>query len=145
MTKASEIGAQVKQRLEQITPANGYLTDVRGVFSGTDNVKDSQPKPYLLVRVELDRRTSSAGTEKTRLRTYKIEAVFKGSAEDSELDALGVDIQRALGFGRDDWDDCLPGIVDDEDAMEYTYGAGRGVSTRSLFVTIGVTYSENYN
>lgn len=145
MSKASEITRQVKERLEQIGTDRGYSMDVKAVFTGSDNGKEKQAPPYLVLRVLQDRRTSTAGTQATRLRTYQIEVVFNSSAEDSLLDDAGVDILRALGFGQDDWDERLPGLVDDEDTMEYTYRAAQGVATRSLFVAVGVTYAETYN
>ncbi|MNG16375.1 hypothetical protein D3C84_1002850 [compost metagenome] len=70
--------------------------------------------------------------------------VFPARADDEQLDDVGVDILRALGIGRVDFEDKLPGLVDDEDEQDFTY-AETGITSRSITTTIGVTYVEDYN
>ncbi|MDH4873018.1 hypothetical protein [Pseudomonas sp. BN515] len=144
MSNASKVTRQLRERLECIRPDNGYSIELKAIYFRHEKVPENPPKPYAMVRVVSDRRTSTAGFEATRLRTLAIEIVFAGRTDDDEVDRAGVDVLRALGFGRVDLEDKLPGLVDDEDEAEFTYPDG-GLTTRSIITSIGVTYVENYN
>ncbi|MGA4634521.1 hypothetical protein ACPA5B_11635 [Pseudomonas solani] len=145
MSKASELDQKLRDCLERITPSNGFGTEFRKVFEEDDPIPDKQAMPYLVARVDTDRRTSNAITQATRVRTYQIEAVFSHRTPRAELNAAGVDVLRAMGIGRFDAEHRVPGLIEDEDQMVFVNPAGKGITTRSLFITVGVTYVEDYN
>lgn len=140
---ATVVTDQLMSCLQRITLANGYSTDLKGVFRGTDKVKDTQPKPYILARVLTDVRTGRAVRQATRVRTFALEAVFSHTADDEQLDQAHRDILRCVGFGEDDFDNRFPGLLDEMDEATYDYPA-EGSKTRAVIVQLGVTYVENY-
>lgn len=143
-TKASQVTRDLRARLGEIRPVNGYLTDLRAVYGPTDRVPDKAIGPYALVRVANDARTGTAVRQATRLRTFEVEVVFPRSAEEHELDDVHVDILRALGFGEDQPERKFPGLVEDiDEAVPQFAEAGRSFHT--LTATIGVIYVETYN
>ncbi|WP_430317522.1 hypothetical protein [Pseudomonas nitroreducens] len=142
--KASQVGKDLRERLSEITPNNGYLTEVKRVYGPTDRVKDTDPKPYLLVRPSSDSRTGAAKIQASRVRLFEIEAVFGKSAHEDELDAIHVDVLRALGFGRESDEGRFPGLIEDEDEAVPQY-AVEGRDNHSITITIGVGYVETYN
>lgn len=145
LPKATQVGKDLRARLEEIKPINGYFTDLKGVYPATETPKDSAPKPYALVRSGTDSRTSTAGYQATRLRAFEIEVVFpKSDSAEAEMDAVHIDILRALGFGQDRPERKFPGLIDDEDEATPTY-ASNGTKTHSITITIGVTYVATYN
>lgn len=143
-TKASQVTKDLRERLGEIRPDNGYLTDIKRVYGPTERVNDNDPKPYLLVRPANDSRTGAAKTQAGRVRLFKIEARFGKSAEEEELDDIHVDVLRALGFGHEAEDRKFPGLVEDEDEAVQEFAAeGRNYHTTTI--TIGVFYVETYN
>ncbi|MCP8465927.1 hypothetical protein NK553_18405 [Pseudomonas sp. ZM23] len=143
-TKASEVAKALRERLGEIRPENGYFTAIDRVYGPTERARDKAPMPYLLVRTATDSRTGAAKTQASRVRTFEIEAVFGKSAEEADLDNIHVDVLRALGFGRDDFDGRFPGLIEDQDDAVPQY-AGEGRDTHNITITIGVAYVENYN
>lgn len=143
-TKASQVTQDLRERLGEIRPENGYLTAIRRVVGPTDRVADSDPKPYLLVRTANDSRTGAAKTQAGRVRLFEIEAVFGKSATEEDLDAIHVDILRALGFGYEDEERKFKGLVEDEDEAVQQFAA-EGRNYHSTTITIGVFYVETYN
>lgn len=144
MSKASEISKGLRERLEKITPANGYATQLQRVYGPTDKPRDKAPMPLALIRPQADTKTSGAGFQATRVRTYEIEVQFAKSADESELSNAHVDILRALGFGQDQPERKFPGLLEDEDQAEFRF-ATEGETTHSITLTIGVLYVESYN
>ncbi|WAC45579.1 hypothetical protein OU997_05250 [Pseudomonas sp. SL4(2022)] len=145
LPKATQVGKDLRALLEQIKPINGYYTDLQRVYGPTETAKDNAPKPYALVRPGTDTRTSTAGFQATRLRYFDIEVVFANGEEvEAALDAVHIDILRALGLGRDLPERKFPGLVDDEDEATPSY-ASNGTKTHSITITIGVTYVATYN
>ncbi|WP_312115303.1 hypothetical protein [Stutzerimonas nitrititolerans] len=144
MSKVSEISKGLRDRLEQINPSNGYLTQIQRVYGPTDKPRDKAPMPLALIRPQADTKTSVAGFQATRVRTYEIEVQFAKSADEAELSNAHVDILRALGFGQDQPERKFPGLLEDEDQAEFRF-ATEGETTHSITLTIGVLYVESYN
>ncbi|MCY1360868.1 hypothetical protein D9M69_475140 [compost metagenome] len=142
--KASAVTTALRERLEQIQPDNGYLTALARVYGPRDDVRDKAPMPYALVRPANDTRTGSAVYQATRVRLFEIEVVFSKASEESALDAIHVDVLRALGFGQDQPERKFPGLIEDEDEAVWRW-AQKGETTHSITITLGVAYVENYN
>lgn len=143
--KATQVSIDLRARLDEIKQSNGYYTDLKRVYGPTEKVQDAAPKPYALVRPGPDARTSTAGVQATRLRSFDIEVVFANSdTVEGEMDAVHVDILRALGLGQDQPERKFPGLLDDEDEATPAY-ASNGTKTHSITITIGVTYVATYN
>ncbi|WP_054911043.1 hypothetical protein [Pseudomonas sp. NBRC 111135] len=143
-SKASQITKDLRERLGEIRPENGYLTAIKRVYGPTDRVDDSEPKPFLIVRPASDSRTGAAKTQAGRVRLFEIEAVFGKSAGEEDLDDVHVDVLRALGFGHEDEDRKFKGLIEDEDEAVQQFAA-EGRNYHSTTITIGVFYVETYN
>lgn len=142
--KASEVSASLRARLEQIKPLNGYVTDLLRVYEPDESVPDPAPKPYALIRPAVDMRTGMASRQATRVRQFEIEVVFAKSSPLFAMDAVHVDVLRALGIGQDLYERIFPGLIEDEDEATWRF-AQKGETTHSITITIGVTYVETYN
>lgn len=142
--KASAIATALRERLGQIHPVNGYTTDLLRVYEPADSVPDTAPKPYALIRPATDSRTGTAGSQATRVRQFEIEVVFSKAAPAAELDAVHVDVLRALGIGQDLHERIFPGLIEDEDEATWRW-AQKGETTHSITITLGVLYVETYN
>jgi hypothetical protein len=143
-TKASAVTAALRDRLEQIHPNNGYITELARVYGPTDKVPDAGPFPYALVRPGVDGSTSWAGIQATRVRQFELEVVFSKAAEEDQLSAVHVDVLRALGVGLDQPERKFPGLVEDEEQASFRWASG-GEKTHSITITLGVLYVETYN
>lgn len=143
MTKATELSAAMAAALSAITPANGYATDVRGVYGFDEIKKDNAPLPCLLVRVIEDSAVSGSGRACKRLAQYEIEAVFSRSAALQDLQRCHHDILRALIYS-----DLLPTLA--PLAASATEGAAEfdpdrdGSTLRTMTCTLGLHYIEIY-
>ncbi|WP_339521732.1 hypothetical protein [Pseudomonas sp. EA_35y_Pfl2_R111] len=142
--KASDVSAALRLRLEQIKPVNGYSTDLVRAYEPDETVQDTAPKPYALIRPSVDTRTGLANRQATRVRQFEIEVVFSKSSPLSAMDAVHVDVLRALGIGQDLYERIFPGLIEDEDEATWRF-AQKGETTHSITITIGVTYVETYN
>ncbi|MDT4824470.1 hypothetical protein FQZ97_577190 [compost metagenome] len=142
--KASAVTASLCERLDQIQPINGYFTALARVYGPDQSVPDKAPLPYALVRPMSDSRTGLACRQATRVRQFEVEVVFSKSAEAAELDAVHVDVLRALGIGQDLDERKFPGLVEEEDEATWRW-AQKGETTHSITITVGVLYVENYN
>lgn len=143
-SKASAVTAALRERLGEISQANGYYTDLRAVYGPTDRVRDKAPLPYVLVRPAGDSRTGLAVTQATRLRTIEVEVVFPASADEQALCDVHVDVLRALGIGRDLPERQFPGLLDEQDEAQFDW-ASQGGTNHRITITLGVTYVESYN
>lgn len=143
-TKASQVTRDLRERLGEIRPDNGYLTAIMRVYGPTERVNDTEPKPFLVVRPVSDSRTGAAKTQAGRVRLFEIEAVFGKGATEDELDDIHVDVLRALGFGHEADERKFPGLVEDEDEAVQQFAAD-GRNFHSTTITIGVFYVETYN
>lgn len=142
--KASEVTTSLRERLEQIQPANGYFTALVKVYDPDETVLDKAPTPYALVRPATDVRTGFANRQALRVRQFEVEVVFSKAAAASELDAVHVDVLRALGIGQDLDERKFPGLVEDEDEATWRW-AQKGETTHSITIILGVQYVETYN
>lgn len=143
-TKASQVTKDLRERLGEIRPDNGYLTAIRRVYGPTERVNDTEPKPFLIVRPVSDSRAGVAKTQAGRVRLFEIEAVFGKRSTEDELDDIHVDVLRALGFGHEQDERKFPGLVEDEDEAVQQFAA-EGRNFHSTTITIGVFYVETYN
>lgn len=143
MTRAADLTDALEQCLQQINPAAGFATDIKGVY-GFGKVKpDNAPTPCLLVRIGEDTTDGNIGKVCKRLVQYQIEAVFPRTASLQDLQRCHHDVLSALGFG-----DLLPsralsaGEVAEESA-EFDPDGG-GATTRRLVSSITIRYIEKY-
>lgn len=143
MPKVTQLTATLKACLEKIKPSNGYVTDIKQVYGLLETPKDKAPTPYIKLRVGDDHRTSTAAAQATRVRTYLVEAFFARSAQEAELDAVGTDILRALGFGLDRPQRELPGLLDQQDEIQIE-PCENGTLLHRVTVAVGITYVETY-
>lgn len=143
--KATRVGASLRACLEGIKQQNGYTTELAAVYGPKDRVRDKPAMPYALVRAVADSRTGLALQQATRLRSFEIEIYFSRAVDDPEaaLDAVHVDVLRALGFGHD-FDRRFAGLVEEEDEAVFHY-AEEKETTHSITISIGVLYVESYN
>ncbi len=144
LPKATLVGRSLRACLETIKQQNGYLTELLAVYGPKDKVREKQPLPYALVRAVADSRAGIALQQATRTRTFDIEVFFSRGTDDPEaaLDAVYVDVLRALGFGRDER--MFAGLIEEEDEAVFRY-ADEKESTHSITISIGVLYVESYN
>lgn len=142
--KASAVTTALRERLDQIQPANGYFTALARVYAPDESVPDKAPMPYALIRPAADSRTGLACRQATRVRQFEVEVVFSKAASADDLDAVHVDVLRALGIGQDLYERKFPGLVEDEDEATWRW-AQKGETTHSITITFGVLYVENYN
>lgn len=143
--KATLVGRSLRACLENIRQQNGYFTELKAVYGPRDRVPEKPPLPYALVRAASDSRTSIAGQQATRVRTFEVEVVFPRHADDPEaaLDAAQIDVLRALGIGQD-LDRQFSGLVEEEDEAVFRY-AEEKESTHSITIHVGVLYVATYN
>lgn len=143
MTKAKMITAQLVDCLQGIMPSNGYITAFKNVYPHTGTVPDRAAFPCALVRVVADNCTGMASTQATRERLFEIEVVFKRGATQDELDAAHVDILRALGFGKHEYDREMKGLLTDQQEATFEF-ASQGNNFTSVTITVAFVYVENY-
>lgn len=142
--KASAVTTALRERLDQIQPSNGYFTAMARVYEPAESVPDAAPKPYALIRPATDIRTGLASRQATRVRQFEVEVVFSKSTQPDALDAVHVDVLRALGIGQDLDERKFPGLIEEEDEASWRW-AQKGETTHSITITFGVLYVENYN
>lgn len=142
--KASVLTTALRERLDQIQPANGYFTALARVYEPNESVTDKAPLPYALIRPAADTRTGLANRQGLRVRQFEVEVVFSKAAVPGELDAVHVDVLRALGIGQDLDERKFPGLIEDEDEAIWRW-AQKGETTHSITITLGVHYVETYN
>lgn len=143
MTKATDLSTAIETRLQAISQANGFATDVVAVYGFGERVPDKAAMPYLLVRLADDSIEQLAGTTAARVAQYQIEAVFSRAASLQDLQCCHHDILRTLGAGGVLPDRPLtPGKAFEESA-EFDPDQN-GSSTRRLLSTITLRYVEQY-
>ena len=143
-SRASAVTSALRERLDDIKPLNGYMTELRAVYGPADRVPDKAPMPYALVRPASDSRTGLAVTQATRLRTFEVEIIFPASADEGALCDVHVDVLRALGIGHDQPERQFPGLLEEQDDATFDW-ATQGVTTHRITISLGVTYVESYN
>jgi hypothetical protein len=143
MTKGTELSEALEARLEAINPANGFYTDIAGVYGFGKNKPDQAPLPCLLVRVVSDDREEEKAGKVLRSATYQIEGVLPSTASLQDLQRLHHDILKTIGV------DPLPmvrpmpsGWLFDE-SSEFDPDSD-GSSYRTVVVTVTLRYIETY-
>lgn len=141
MTRATELSAAIKARLELIQPVNGYHTALTGVFD-LGPVKDTQPLPYALLRWGDDQTSDRRLKDASRARSYVVEGVFSRAATLADLERFHYDVLRALGWGCEVFDRPLPGtVVSDSAEIE---PAANGTTYHTVTITLEAQYVEVY-
>lgn len=129
--------------LSKITNANGYNTNLRGVYPESDTVPDDAPYPCALVSVASDSVESVASIQASRVREYAIEIVFPRGTPQRTLDRAHVDVLRALGFGKNEFERDFKGLLTSEQSAEFLPNNDGSMYT-SVLITVAVAYVETY-
>lgn len=143
MTKGAELSSGIIERLEAISSANGYYTDVQRVYGFGERKPDKAPTPYILARIAEDELEESVGTVASRAARYEIEGVMPRSASLQELQLLHHDILRTLGTGQLPHVRPLKSGWPFEETAEYEPDID-GSTTRSVTSSITIRYVEKY-
>ena len=143
MTKAKAITEQLIRCLENISPRNGYITELANIYPHAAVAPDRAALPCALVRVAADNCTGMASTQATRERLFEIEVVFKRGASQDDLDAAHVDILRSLGFGKHEYEREMKGLLTDQQEAEFEF-ASQGNNFTTVTITVAFIYVENY-
>lgn len=101
MTKATQISQAIQQRLQQITVANGYLTDLgQRVFRGRAALyQDQAARPYACLISSSDEPDPESRRRAKLNREYQLVITLDAAADyDEHQDALLFDVRRALSY-----------------------------------------------
>lgn len=143
MSNAALLTDQVKAALEQISTANGYSTNLSGIYLFGESKPDSVAPPYLLVRVAADELQDYKGTSALRLATYEIEAVISRSGTLQDLQHLHHDLLKALGLGKVPIARPMANGWPYEESAEFEPDQGGG-TTRRVTTSVTLRYAEQY-
>lgn len=143
MSNAALLTDQVKAALQQISTANGYSTNLTGIYLFGENKPDSVPPPYLLVRVAADELQDFKGTSALRLATYEIEGVMSRAGTLQDLQRLHHDVIKALGLGKLPTARPINTAWPFEESAEFEPDQG-GSTTRRVTSTVTLRYAEKY-
>lgn len=143
MTRATDLSDAIEQSLEQITPANGFATDIKAVYGFGKAKPDNAPLPCLVVSIGEDTIDGNVGKVCKRQVEYKIDGVFNRAASLQELQRCHHDILRSLGYG-----DLLPSRVLNpgeviEESAEFDPDTD-GSNLRRVSSSITIKYVEKY-
>lgn len=143
MTRAAELSSSIIERLEAISPASGYHTEVQRVYGFGERKPDKAPMPYILARIAEDELEEAVGTAASRAARYEIEGVMPRSASLQDLQLLHYDILRTLGTGK------LPHVRPLKSGWPFEETAVyepdiEGSTTRSVTSSITIRYVEKY-
>lgn len=141
MTRGTDLNADIKARLELISPARSYFTDLKGVFE-LRPVKDDQPTPYALFGWQEDATEQRGLRDAKRARSYVVQGVFESEATLEQMDKFHFDVLRALGYGAEVFERAIRGtIVSDSAELE---PAADGSSKSKITITLEARYAEAY-
>lgn len=143
MSKAALLTDQVKAALEQISTANGYNTNLTGIYLFGESKPDSVAPPYLLVRVASDDLQDFKGTSALRLATYEIEGVMSRAGTLQDLQRLHHDVLKALGLGKVPTARPMNTGWPFEESAEFEPDQG-GSTTRRVTSSVTLRYAEQY-
>jgi hypothetical protein len=143
MTRGTELSSGIIERLQTISPANGYHTKVERVYGFGERKPDKAPMPYILARIADDELEDTVGTAASRAARYEIEGVMSRSASLQDLQLLHHDILRTLGTGQLPHVRLLKSGWPFEEAAEYEPDI-EGSTTRSVTSSITIRYVEKY-
>lgn len=143
MSSGFELTDSLVTCLQRISTSNGYATDIQRCYVHAESAPDGARTPFALVNIESDTVTSSAGVQATRERAYSIQVAFKRGATEKELNAAAVDVMRAIGFGKHEYEREIKGLVTNEQETSYDFAAnGSSYTTVTMLVTF--VYVETY-
>lgn len=143
MSKAALLTDQVKAALQQISTANGYNTNLTGIYLFGESKPDSVAPPYLLVRVASDELQDFKGTSALRLATYEIEGVMSRAGTLQDLQRLHHDVLKALGLGKVPTARPMNTGWPFEETAEFEPDQG-GSTTRRVTSSVTLRYAEQY-
>lgn len=143
MTRGSELTTAIVERLEAVSPADGYHTAAVRVYGFGERKPDKAPTPYILVRIASDEMEESVGTTASRAARYEIEGVMPRSASLQDLQLLHHDILKTLGTGQLPHVRPLKSGWPFEESAEYEPDID-GKTTRSVISSITLRYVEKY-
>lgn len=143
MSKAALLTDQVKAALQQISTANGYNTNLTGIYLFGESKPDSVAPPYLLVRVASDELQDFKGTSALRLATYEIEGVMSRAGTLQDLQRLHHDVLKALGLGKVPTARPMNTSWPFEESAEFEPDQG-GSTTRRVTSSVTLRYAEQY-
>lgn len=143
MTRATELSEALEQRLESINQANGFHTEIAGVYGFGKSKSDKAPLPFLLVRAAGDDREDEKAGKVLRAATYQIEGVLPRSASLQDLQRLQHDIIKTIGA------DPLPMVRPIESGWLFEESTefdpeNDGSSYRTVVVSVTLRYVETY-
>lgn len=143
MSNAALLTDQVKTALQQISTANGYNTNLTGIYLFGESKPDSVAPPYLLVRVASDELQDFKGTSALRLATYEIEGVMSRAGTLQDLQRLHHDVLKALGLGKVPTARPMNTGWPFEESAEFEPDQG-GSTTRRVTSSVTLRYAEQY-
>jgi len=143
MTRGTELSAAIEAQLQVINQANGYATQLRGVYGFAERKPDKAPLPYLLVRIVEDELLRMVGTKAARAVRYEIEGCMPRSATLRDLQLLHHDILVSLGTGQLPHVTALDSGRVFEESAEYVADQD-GSTTISVISTVSLQYVETY-
>lgn len=143
MTRGTELSSGITGRLEAISPASGYHTEVQRVYGFGERKPDKAPMPYILARIVSDEIEEMVGTAASRAARYEIEGVMPRSASLQDLQLLHHDILKTLGTGQLPHVRLLRSGWPFEESTEYEPDID-GQATRSVISSITLRYVEKY-
>ena len=143
MSNAALLTDQVKTALQQISVANGYNTNLTGIYLFGESKPDSVAPPYLLVRVASDELQDFKGTSALRLATYEIEGVMSRAGTLQDLQRLHHDVLKALGLGKVPTARPMNTGWPFEESAEFEPDQG-GSTTRRVTSSVTLRYAEQY-
>ena len=143
MSNAALLTDQVKTALQQISTANGYSTNLNGIYVFGESKPDSVTPAYLLVRVASDELIDFKGNAALRGVTYEIEGVISRAGTLQDLQKLHRDILKALGLGKLPASRPLASGWPFEESAEFEPDQG-GSATRRVTSSVTLHYAEKY-
>ncbi|AQZ96557.1 hypothetical protein ACFSB1_10720 [Halopseudomonas phragmitis] len=143
MSEGANLTDAIVQCLGEISPANGFHTDIKAVYGPLESKPDKAPLPCLLVSLPDDGMEEMVGPTVKRLATYVVEAQFSRVASLQDMQRCHHDILRALGYGQYQPERPLkPGAVEEE-SVEYDQALD-GATQRAAKCRLQVRYIEHY-
>lgn len=139
-SQANRILTVLLDRLRAVSTANGYGTDLQGVYRGHEalNLPDSAPHPFLVVQRLRAREEKRVGTRsKQRCEVLIYGEVGAAADEEEALEQLRLDVLRALNpAGEEPWlPDCSV-TVDLKDAVFAPPEEGSEVAAFSQYLDL---------
>lgn len=144
--KSTQITQALKARLDPISPANGYYTDLKAVYRGLEGLSlpADTPLPVLAIRTLSDAQTDRQGVKGRQSREVHIEGLIEVTDDHPEdaLDALLWDIRTALNLAEER---TLGGLAVSIEPQTATYDYPEsGSAIVKLTLPLTITYIDTY-